>query len=183
MDWSRCCNGLAQYKDGVYQVGVFERTLQENHYYSTEYEGPAKAIICTWEDTEAWLKEVASKEQVEQAKVATEKPEMKDTEGFGKKDANDHSKPSLPPQLPTAKLNGTTQVPHIGEDNVKVQSPRSPHTFPSTSDRVGSESPGQAQKSKTEFVPPKKKLSLPQMFQFFHRKPSKPPAPLVLKED
>lgn len=164
-------------------MGVFERMLRKNHYYSTEYEGPAKAIVCTWEDTEAWLREVASNGQVEQAKAATEKPEMEDPEGFGKNDANNHSKPSLPPQLQTAKLNGIATVPHTGEDNVTARSPRSPHTFPRMFDKVGSKSPGQAQKSKTEFVPPKKKVSLSQMFQFFHRKTSKPPAPLVPKED
>ena len=157
-------------------MGVFERMLRKNHYYSTDYEGPAKAIICTWEDTEAWLKEVASKEQVEQPKMATEKPEMGDAEGFGKRDATNHSKPSPHPQLLTTKLNGTKQVPHVGKDDVTAQSPRSPRTFPSMSDRVGSKPSGHAPKSKTEFVPPKKKLSIPQIFQFFHRKPSKPPA-------
>ena len=143
MDWSRCCNSLAEYEDRVYQVGVFEWMLQKNHYYSTEYEGPAKAIIYTWEDTEAWLIEVASKEQVEQPKMAAEKPKMEDTAGFMKKNASNHSNPSLPPQLSTAKLNRTTQRPLAGDDVEMAQSPRSPHTFPLASE-VGSKSPGQA---------------------------------------
>src|SRR5213080_753426 len=86
MDWSRCCNSLAQYEDGVYQVGVFERMLRKNYYYSTEYEGPARAIICTWKDTEAWLKEVAVEDQVEKEKTAEEKPAKEGAEGSGQKD-------------------------------------------------------------------------------------------------
>ena len=162
-------------------MGVFERMLQKNHYYSTEHEGSAKAIICSWEDTEAWLEEV-SKEQAEQPKVVAEKPKMEDAQGSGKDDATNYSTPSLGPQLSMAKLNETKQGSHAGEYNETVESPRSPHTFPSAFDK-GVSKPGKAKKSKSELVPPKKKLSLPQMFQFLHRKSSKPPAPVVQKED
>ena len=177
MDWSRCCNSLAQYEDGVYQVGVFERMLRKCHYYSTEYEGPARAIICTWEDTEAWLKEVASKEQVEKEKMAGEKPEKEDTKGSGKKDATNHSAPPRHPQLSTAKVNGTAQGPQAGGEKGAVESPRSTSTCPSTLPEVGNNSPGHARNSKTGFVSLKKKISIPQMLQFFHKKP--PPAPLI----
>jgi hypothetical protein len=184
MDWSRCCNSLTQYEDGVYQVGVFERILRKHHYYSTEYEGPARATICTWEDTEAWLKEVASKEHVEQPKIAVENPKMEDTEGSAKKDATNHSTPPQPPQLSTTEVKGTAQAPHAGEENAAALSPKSPNTFPSAAvTKVGNKSPGHARKSNTEVVPPKKKLSLPQMLKFFHKKPSKPPEPVIKKED
>src|SRR6266571_3733813 len=119
MDWSRCCNSLTQYDDGVYQVEVFERMLRKNHYYSTEYEGPARATICTWEDTEAWLKEVAAKEHVEKEETA------------GKDNATNHPTPLQPPRLFTTEVNRIAQEPKAGNEKGTVESPRSPNTFPS----------------------------------------------------
>lgn len=182
MDWSRCCNSLAQYEDGVHQVGVFERVLRKNHYYSTDYEGPAKADICTWEDTEEWLREVASKESVEQPKSAAEKQKVDDAEGSSKKDATNHSNPPLRPQLKVAKLNATTRGPDEGDHSQIAQSPSSPHTFPLTFDEVGNKPLSHAQPSKTEFTHLKKKFSMPQVLHFFNKKNSKPPEPRIRNE-
>ena len=149
MDWSRCCNSLIQYDDGVYQVEVFERMLRKNHYYSTEYEGPAKAIICTWEDTEAWLKEVTAKEQEEKEEVAGEKMKSERAKGSGKISATNHSTPPRLPRSFTTKVNGIAQEPKAGKEKGTVESPRSSNTFPSASPKVGQNSPDHSQKSKT----------------------------------
>jgi len=156
----------------VHQVGVFERVLGKNHYYSNVFEGPARAFICTWEDTEEWLKKVTSEELAEQPNIATEKQKVKDAEGSGKKGALNHSESPLRPQLQTAKLNGTTQRPHGGDDGQIVKSPTSPHTFPLESKPLN-----HAQPSKTEFNRVKKKFSMPQVRHFFQKKNSKPPEP------
>lgn len=174
MDWSRCCNSLTRYDDGVYQVEVFERMLRKNHYYSTEYEGPARATICTWEDTEAWLKKVAAKEQVEKEEIAGEKMKKE------KENATDRSTPPQLPRLFTTKVHRTAQEPKAGKEKVTVESPRSPNTFPALPE-IGHNSPGHGRKSKAEPVPLRKRISLPQMLQLFHRKI--PPAPLIKNED
>jgi len=179
MDWSRCCNSLAQYEDGVHQVGVFERVLRKNHYYSTDYEGPAKAVICTWEDTEEWLREVSSKELVEQPKIAAEKQKVEDAEGSSKKDATNPSKPPLHPQLRVANLNGITQGRDEGDPGQIAQSPSSPHTFPLNFDKVGNKPLSHTQSSKPEITHLKKKFSMPQVLHFFNKKNSKPPEPRV----
>ena len=157
--------------------------LRKHHYYSAEYDGPARAIICTWEDTEAWLKEVALEEEVEKPKMAVEKPKMEDAESSREKDATHHSTPPQRPQLSTTKVKGTARGSYSREENVAAESPRSPNTFPSASPKVGNKLPSHARKSNTEVVPLKKKLSLSQMFQFLHNKISKPPTQLVQKED
>lgn len=180
MDWSRCCNSLTQYDDGVYQVGVFERMLRKNHYYSTEYEGPARATICTWEETEAWLKEVAAKEQVEKEEMAGEKMKKEEAKGSGKENATNRSTPPQLPRLFTTKVHRIAQEPKAGKEKVTVESPRSPNTFPDLP-KVGHNSPGHGRKSKTGSVPLRKRVSLPQMLQLFHRKI--PPAPLIKNED
>jgi hypothetical protein len=177
MDWSRCCNSLAQYKDGVHQVGVFERMLRKNHYYSSKHEGPARAIICTWEDTEAWLKDVASKEQANTEKMTSEKPKTQDVEGSGKKDSSTYSTSTQHPQFVIARVDGTAQGPQTGEEKEAVASPGSPHTLPSASPKVEKDSAGDRRKPQTGLHHLKKKVSLSQMLQFFHKKG--PPAHLV----
>lgn len=149
MDWSRCCNSLTQYDDGLYQVEVFERMLRKNHYYSTEYEGPAKAIICTWEDTETWLKEVAAKEQVEEEEMAGEKMKKEKAKGSGKKNATNHSTPPKLPRSFTTKVNRTAQEPKAGKEKGTVESSRSSNTSPSALPKVRHNSPGHGRKSET----------------------------------
>lgn len=160
MDWSRCCNGLIQCEDGVYQVGVFERMLGKYDYYTGDH-GPAKAIICTWEETEAWLEEIALEEQAgNQGADVSRKEDV----------ANSSIRPQRPGLL-TERLNGTEKKPH-GEENVGIESPRSPNTFPSA--LPGKKTPADLlQASKTLPVSPKKKGSIPHLLGFFRKKASR----------
>ena len=167
MDWSRCCNSLIQYEDGVYQVGVFERVLRKNDYYAAQ-DGPAKAIICTWEETEAWLERIALEEQAGKG----------GTEGSRKEDATNSSMRPQRPELLTEKLNRTEEGPH--REKLAIESPRSPNTFPSALPGISNPA-GRGRTSKSLSISPKKKGSLPQLLQFFRKKTSR--GRLIQKED
>jgi len=160
MDWSRCCNSLIQYEDGVYQVGVFERMLRKNDYYAAQH-GPATAIICTWEETEAWLEKIALEEQAGK----------EGAEGSRKDGATNSSMRPQRPELLTKKLNGTEEGLH-GEEKVVIESPKSPNTFPSALPGMSNPA-GHRRTSKTLPVSPKEKRSFPQLLQFFHKKTSR----------
>ncbi|OCK80316.1 purine and uridine phosphorylase [Lepidopterella palustris CBS 459.81] len=180
MDWSRCCNSLAEYEDGVYQVEVFERMLRKNQYYSTEHEGPAKAAVCTWEDTVAWLEEVVAKEELEKEGMV-KNPKMDDAERSSKRNATGHSSSQYskhPPQLSTTNVHRTAPGPRAGDENEAVESPRSPNTFPLSSPHNFDDSRVNRQQSLRQ---PKKKLSFPHMFPFFRKKSSHPQAAQLIK--
>ncbi|KAM7209979.1 hypothetical protein V8F06_014636, partial [Rhypophila decipiens] len=52
IDWCRCVNSLSGYEDSIYQVGVFERTLQAESYFKLSPDpnvGPM-AMGVEWED-------------------------------------------------------------------------------------------------------------------------------------
>jgi hypothetical protein len=168
MDWSRCCNSLKQCEDGVYQVGVFERMLRKNDYYADQH-GPAMAIICTWEETEAWLERIALEEQAGK----------EGAEGSRKEDATDSSIHPKRPELLTKKLNETEEGPHLVE-KVAIESPRSPNTFPLALPGMSNPA-GHRRTSKTLPVSTKKKGSLPQLLQFFRKKASR--GRLIQNED
>jgi len=168
MDWSRCCNSLIQYEDGVYQVGVFERVLRKNDYYAAQH-GPATAIICTWEETEAWLEGIALEEQAGK----------EGAESSTKEDATNSPMRPQRPEVSTKKLNGTEEGPH-GEEKVVIESPRSPNTFPSALPGISNPA-GRGRTSKSLSISPKKKGSLPQLLQFFRKKTSR--GRLIQKED
>jgi hypothetical protein len=171
MDWPRCCNALTECEDGVYQVGVFERMLRQNDYYAAPAEqGLATAVICTWEETEAWLEKIALEEQAGKEGAA---------EDSGKEDATSSSMRPQRPGLLTERLNGTEKGP-LREETVAIESPRSPNTFPSA--LPGKSNPaGHRRASKTLPISPKKKGSIPQLLHFFRKKASR--GRLIQNED
>jgi len=67
---------LVGYADRVYQVGVFERELSKHYYYSAVFEGPARATVCTWEETEKWLKEEAANKTTAEEERKREMPQV-----------------------------------------------------------------------------------------------------------
>lgn len=170
MDWSRCCNSLTGYADGVYQVGVFERELSKHHYYSAVKEGPARAIICTWEETEEWLQEEATKK-------AGEKHEREAVDALNSQNTDASSK-IHPLQDILTKID-TDQEGIARKENGEVKSPRSPNTFPGSSlgTTNGAACHDQVQKSKTGLAKLRARVSMPQIRKLFSRKA--PPIPIV----
>jgi hypothetical protein len=165
MDWSRCCNSLVNCPDGIHQVGVFGRELNKYHYYSAVTEGPARAMVCTWDETEDWLKEDAANgkgKRVEEVPQKEPKAIESDLNG------------SLAHHQPTKII---TQ-PQSRKEKEPVDSPRSPNTFPGDSVRstMVPPLPGQSSKSRT-FANLRTKVSLPQLRKLFNKKA--PPMPLV----
>lgn len=176
MDWSRCCNSLSGYADGVYQVGVFERELSKHHYYSAVLEGPARAMVCTWEETEAWLKEEAAKEKAKEEKTKSEVAEaVENRGGFGA------SKAHKPPEINTGTKGGVEEGGLAGKKTGAVQSPRSPNTFPGDNVRTPRIPAGlnQGQKSKTGSAALKTRKSFPHLRKLFSKKA--PPLPHIQK--
>jgi len=171
MDWSRCCNSLTGYADRVYQVGVFERELSKHHYYSAVKEGPARAIICTWEETEEWLRQEETKKSDEKHKrEAGEALNSQDTHTSSK----NHQLSGILTQINTDNKEGTAK-----KENGELKSPKSPNTFPGSS--LGTTNNGgrrdQVQKSKTGIAKLRARASVPQIRKLFSRKA--PPIPIV----
>ncbi|KAK4448452.1 nucleoside phosphorylase domain-containing protein [Podospora aff. communis PSN243] len=65
IDWCRCVNALTSCEDSTYQVGVFERMLSKEGYFTTgaaSATGPL-ALVVEWEEVIEWLEAVVKAEE------------------------------------------------------------------------------------------------------------------------